>query len=148
MTGERQARPIALLRPTLPHAAFQVHGLPERADEQHAGTWTVTRTHPCQVRQPVSQVHQPESESAPESPGPEEGKGGPVSRDTEPEIHEGSETDLKMARGRHTETHTHTHTQGGIDRERETEPLTEGKWETDTGERMASDPRQTRWYRM
>ena len=115
MTGERQPRPIALLRPTLPHAAFQVHGLPERADEQHAGTWTVTRTHPCQVRQPVSQVHQPESESAPESPGPEEGKGGPVSRDTEPERHEGLETDLKMVRGRqtlvctHTHTHTHTH---------------------------------------
>ena len=74
--------------------------------------------------------------------------GGPVSGDTEPGRDEGSETDLKMARGRHTETHTHTHTQGGIDRERETEPLTEGKWETDTGERMASDPRQTRWYRM
>ena len=84
--------------------------------------------------------------------------GGPVSGDTETERDEGSETDSKMARGRqilvrthkhiHRHTHTHTHTQGGIDKERETEPLTEGKWETDTGERMASDPRQTRWYRM
>ena len=57
---------------------------------------------------------------------------------------------MKMVRGRQTLMclHTHTHTQGGIDRERETEPLTEGKWETDTGERMASNPRQTRWYRM
>ena len=117
MTGERQPRPIALLRPTLPHAAFQVHGLPERADEQHAGTWTVTHTHPCQMRQPASASSSARVRiSTSESPRPEEGKGGPVSRDTEPEIHEGSETDLKMVRGRqtlvciHTHTHTHTHT--------------------------------------
>ena len=99
-------------------------------------------------------VSESQNHSTCERPGPEEGTGGPVSGDTEPERDEGSETDSKMARGRHTQTrtqthtYTHTHTEGGIDRERETEPLTEGKWETDTGERMASDPRQTRWYRM
>ena len=99
-------------------------------------------------------ISQSQNHSTCERPGPEEGTGGPVSGDTEPERDEGSETDSKMARGRHTQTrtqthtYTHTHTEGGIDRERETEPLTEGKWETDTGERMASDPRQTRWYRM
>ena len=128
MTGERQPRPIALPRPTFPHAAFQVHGLPERADEQHAGTWTVIHTHPCQMRQPASASSSARVRiSTSESPGPEEGKGGPVSRDTEPEIHEGSETDLKMVRGRQTllciHTHTHTHTHGGIDRERETRPM-------------------------
>ena len=77
--------------------------------------------------------------------------GGPVSGDTGPERDQGSETDSKMESGRqtllhtHTHTHTQTHTHTGRHRQREgdTEPLTDGKRETDTGERMASDPRQT-----
>ena len=46
---------------------------------------------------------------------------------------------------RHSCTHTQTHTHTGRHRQREgdTEPLTDGKHETDMGERMASDPRQT-----
>jgi len=66
-----------------------------------------------------------------------------------PERDQGSETDSKMASGRQTRVHTHTctqtHTHTGRHRQREgdTEPLTDRKRETDTGERMASDPRQT-----
>ena len=44
------------LHPTevpLTPSPLQAQGLPERADERHAGTWTVTHTHQCQVRQPA-----------------------------------------------------------------------------------------------
>ena len=46
----------------------------------------------------------------------------------------------------HTQLHTDTHTRRHRQREGDTEPLTDGKRETDTGERMASDPRQTHWH--
>ena len=67
--------------------------------------------------------------------------GGPVSGNTEPERDEGSETDSKMARRRqtrvraHTTAHRHTHTRRHREREGDTEPLTDGKRETDTGEK-------------
>ena len=92
-----------------------------------------------------------QSHSTWERPGAEEGMGGPVSGNTEPERDEGSETDSKMARGRQTRvqahtTHTDTHTRRHRQREGDTEPLTDRKRETDMGERMASDPRQTHWH--
>ena len=76
---------------------------------------------------------------------------GPVSANTESERDKGSETDSKMARGRQTRvrahtTHTDTHTRRHRRREGDTEPLTDRKRETDMGERMASDPRQTHWH--
>ena len=46
----------------------------------------------------------------------------------------------------HTQLHTDTHTRRHRQREGDTEPLTDGKRETDTGERMASGPRQTHWH--
>ena len=48
---------------------------------------------------------------------------------------------------RQTGTHTHTHTRRQRQREGDTERLTDGKPGTDTGEKMASDLRQTHWHR-
>ena len=45
------------------------------------------------------------------------------------------------------QAHTHTHTRRQRQREGDTERLTDGKPGTDTGEKMASDLRQTHWHR-
>ena len=93
-------------------------------------------------------INQSQSPSTCERPGPEEGTG-----DAEAERDEGSETDSKTARGRCRQTdmsactHVHAYSHREAQMERQKHRATDRKLETDTGESMASDPRQTHWRR-
>lgn len=153
MVGWRtSALPLHPTEAPLTPSPIQAQGLTERIDEWHAGTRTVTCTHPHQVRQPASTISSARARIiAPvRGQGRRKGQEAQFQETQEPE-REGSETDLKMAEETAVmrctpTTQTHTHTQGGIDREGDTEPVTEGNGRQ-TGERMVSDLKQTCWHR-
>jgi len=118
-TRERHLRPFTLPRSPLPRAPSKHRAfLTEQTNDMQAHRQSLTHTHPSETASRCKFVSRSQNHSTCEKPGPEEGTGGPVSGDTEPERDEGSETDSKMERERqtlvcthkHAHIHTHTHT--------------------------------------
>ena len=131
-TGERHPRPFALPRSPLPRAPLQAQGLPERADKRHAGTRTVTRTHPRQVRQLAGAS----SSARARIIAPVRGQGqrkGWEARFQETQSQKETKVQRQTQRWRegdrhscahtnmHTDTHTHTHTHTHTGRHRQRE---------------------------
>ena len=119
-TGAPQPRPFALPRPPLAPTPPAKHStfLREQTSHRQAHGQTHRHSHAPTPRETAGRGQLlSQSHSTCERPGPEERTGGQVSGETQAEIHEASETNSKMARGRyrqtdthHTHTHTHTHT--------------------------------------